>query len=548
MVIFVTILTVAVMGKRVIEIKAKNGAVYLYEDVSYWDKEKGYSTHKRTCIGKKGPDGKSVYNKYHRNREKIHALSCEVKKSNEVSNTTFVGETMILDMVMQDTGVSRVLAESFGENDSRKILSLSYYQICRGKALSNAEDWLDQRGLGNLGLSSQRVSELLERLKEDKINTFFKRWAGEHAEKGNQLFDLTSVSTYGKRNPYAEYGYNRDGENLEQINLALLTSCGSGLPMWYQVLPGSMSDKVILDQVLSMMKKMDVPRFTFVGDRGFYSEYNLELLSHGGYKFTIPVPSNVGWQKKLIAEHRDTLVRPGNLIEENGSIMYGKTIYKTTTVHGRTWYHVYFDPARKDKVIASFMQKLKALKDELEDDKNLVESHGAMYDRYFIVKNTPVRGRSVNYNDEAIQEYINSDSCYWVLISTSAKTAAQALEQYRERNGVELYFDDEKNLLDLRRLKNHNEQTIKGKVFVTFVSLIILARLRKMVDQVDKKKRKYWSEHDMLRKVETYAKVHFEGKYKDVFTTPTSAQRLVFDIFGISYSFKGKDNTSVSEQ
>jgi transposase len=240
-------------------------------------------------------------------------------------------------------------------------------------------------------------------------------------------------------------------------------------------------------------------------------------------------------------------VHPGNLIEDNESIMYGKTIYKTTPVHGRTWYHVYFDPARKDKVIASFMQKLRALKDELEDDK-LVESHRALYERYFIVKETPVRGRSVNYNDEAIQEFINSDSCYWVLISTSAKTAAQALEEYRERNGVELYFDDEKNLLDLRRLKNHNEQTIKGKIFVTFVSLIILARLRKMVDQVDKKKRKYWSEHDMLRKVETYAKVHFEGKYKDVYTTPTSAQRLVFDIFGIPYTFKGKVSTSEGEQ
>jgi hypothetical protein len=58
---------------------------------------------------------------------------------------------------------------------------------------------------------------------------------------------------------------------------------------------------------------------------------------------------------------------------------------------------------------------------------------------------------------EQIQEFINSDSCYWVLISTAAKTASTALEQYRERNGVELYFDDEKNLLDLKRLKNHNE-------------------------------------------------------------------------------------------
>jgi len=534
------------MGKRVIEIKSKNGTVYLYEDESYWDKEKGYSTHKRTCIGKKGADGEAVYNTYYRNREKMHQLAAEVKKPNEVSNTTFIGETMILDKVTRDIRVSRVLTGSFGEDDARKVIALSYYQLCRGKALSNAEDWLDQRGLGKLGLSSQRVSELLERLKQDKVNTFFQLWAGEHAEKGSRLFDLTSVSTYGKRNPYAEYGYNRDGEHLEQINLALLTSCQSGLPMWYQMLPGSMSDKVILEQVLSMMKKMEVPRFTFVGDRGFYSDYNLELLSREGYKFTIPVPSNVAWQKKLIAEHRDTLVRPGNLIEEEGSIMYGKTIYKTTLAHGRTWYHLYFDPARKDKAIASFMQKLRALKDELEADK-LVESHRTVYERYFIVKETPVRGRSVIYNDEAIQEFINSDSCYWVLISTSAKTAAQALEEYRERNGVELYFDDEKNLLDLRRLKNHNEQTVKGKIFVTFISLIILARLRKMVGQIDRKKRKHWSEQDMLRKVETYARVHFEGKYKDVYSTPTAAQRLVFDLLEIPYTFKGKESTSGRE-
>ena len=538
------------MGKKIIEIKAKNGTVYLYEDRSYWNKEKGYSTHDRIGIGKKGPNGKPVYNKRYKMREKIQALTSEVKTATTsprmISSTTFVGERLILDKASGETKVARFLEESFGERDGHKIMALAYYQICRGKALSNAEDWLEQRGFGNLGLSSQRVSELLERLHQDKINTFFKSWACKHSKGGNLLFDLTSVSTYGKRNAYAEYGYNRDGENLEQINLTLLTSCGSGLPIWYQMLPGSMSDRVILDNVFSMMKKMEVPKFTFVGDRGFYSEHNLNLLSANGYKFTIPVPSNVGWQKALIAEHRDTLVRPDRLIEENGIIIYGKTVYKTTN-HGRTWHHIYFDPARKDKVIASFMQKIRGLKDELEAG-DLIESHKNLYDRYFIVKETPVRGRKVNYNDEAIQEFINSDSCYWVLISTSAKTASEALKQYRERNGVELYFDDEKNLLDLRRLKNHNDQTIRGKVFVTFVSLIILAHLRKTVDAVDKKKRKYWSEHDILRKVETYAAIRFEGKYKDVYSTPTASQRLIFDIFHIPYAFKGEDNSKSKEK
>lgn len=84
------------------------------------------------------------------------------------------------------------------------------------------------------------------------------------------------------------------------------------------------------------MKKMEVPRFTFVGDRGFYSERNLKLLSGNGYKFTIPVPSNILWQKQLIADHRDTRVHPDHLLQERECIMYGKTVYKTTDL-GRTW-------------------------------------------------------------------------------------------------------------------------------------------------------------------------------------------------------------------
>lgn len=100
----------------------------------------------------------------------------------------------------------------------------------------------------------------------------------------------------------------------------------------------------------------------------------------------------------------------------------------------------------------------------------------------------------------------------------------------------------------MKRLKNHNEQTVKGKIFLTFVSLIILAQQRKMISAVEHKKRKYWSEHVMLRKVETYAKDHFEDKYKDVYTTPTAAQRLVFDIFDIPYNYKGENSAAKNNE
>lgn len=525
---------------KVIKIKGKNGTVYLYEDKSYWDKERGYSTHKRKCIGRLGEDGNPVYNDFYRDREKMQALERRVADAELASTTTLMGQRLVLDKQAGATGVDKVLEKAYGKEDASRILALAYYDICRGKAFSRSGQWLEDRGFGGLGLTTQRISELLSRAgRQDSVNTFLKAWVGARNDGGNLLFDITSVSTYGKSNPYAEYGYNRDGERLEQVNLALLSSCGSGLPLWYKELKGSMSDKAVLGEVLDELDKLDAGRFTFVGDRGFFTSDNLRNLTAHGIKFLVPIPSSAKLGRELVAERRDGLVSPANVIRmDDGSVIYGETVFRKTE-HGRTWFHVFFDPVRKDKVTAGFMEKLAACMDELAAGKEY-EAHRGLYDRYFVVKETPKRGRRVVYNDAALKEYLDSDSCYWVLMGTGKRTAAEALSEYRKRNGVELSFDDVKNLLDLNRLRNHSDATIRGKIFVNFIALILLSSLRRTVDAIPPKDRKYWSESDMLDKVETYSRVHFEGKYKDVFTTPTKTQRLVFDLLGIKYVYKGE--------
>ena len=97
------------MGKRVIEIKSKSGTIYLYEDESYWDKERGYSTHKRTCIGKKGSDGSPIYNTYYKTREEMRQMGERAKKPVRVSRTTLVGERMVFDKTIRNTSIFRIL-------------------------------------------------------------------------------------------------------------------------------------------------------------------------------------------------------------------------------------------------------------------------------------------------------------------------------------------------------------------------------------------------------------------------------------------------------
>jgi len=531
------------MNKKVIQVKRPNGAVYLYEDHSYWDKERRYSTHKRKCIGKLDADGKPVYNEFYRTRERMASLEQSVTRTTPVSSTTLEGQRLVLEKEAKKINIRKVLEATLGKNDSDKIMALAYYLICRGKSLSRSTQWLEDRGFGDLKLTSQRISEVLGSLSDDRINTFFKEWIGNQNDtKKNYLFDITSVSTYGKDNPWAEYGYNRDRENLEQINLSMLTSCISGLPLWYDVLPGSMSDVAVMDATLGKLKKLDTGAFVFCGDRGFFSDRNLKILTDRGIRFTIPVPSSRKIGRELIKENRDSMIHPSFFIDGENTKVYGKTVFRKTE-HGRTWYHIYFDPARKDMIQASFMLKLRKCKDELESG-NTVESHKSIYDEYFIVKDTPKRGLKVSYNDEALNEYLNNDSCWWVLMSTAEKNAAKALESYRKRGEVELSFDDMKNLLDLNRLRNHNEHTVKGKIFVNFIALAILSRLRRTIDAIPAKDRMYMSETDVLDRVETYTRVHFDGKYKDVWSTPTKTQRLIFDKLGIKYEYKGEEANS----
>lgn len=65
----------------------KNGVTYLYEDHAFWNKEKKRGEHKRTCIGKIGPDGKEQFNERYRSRIQDDGPSvCDTKEIPKMIN------------------------------------------------------------------------------------------------------------------------------------------------------------------------------------------------------------------------------------------------------------------------------------------------------------------------------------------------------------------------------------------------------------------------------------------------------------------------------
>ena len=176
---------------NIIKIKAKNGTTYVYEDYSYWDKERGYSTHKRRSIGKLLEDGSIAYNKRYLERgsepgtelpppspsSAMGEMPQETPSSAEppsdtpaVSYTVRTGQKMILDKVCSETDIRKSLLDAFPREETDAILALAYCTVCRGKAFSRSEGWLEARGYADLGLTSQRVSELLASITDDRQN------------------------------------------------------------------------------------------------------------------------------------------------------------------------------------------------------------------------------------------------------------------------------------------------------------------------------------------------------------------------------------------
>lgn len=156
---------------------------------------------------------------------------------------------------------------------------MAFYLVCRGEALSHFPEWAKTHRNPSGGmLTTQRISELLVSLDEDGRQTFLAAWLKHRSESEYLCFDITSISSYSALNEHVKYGYNRDGEDLPQINLALLFGQKSMLPVYYRELPGNISDVRTLKHLLDTFSKLGMPKVHLVMDRGFYSTTNVDDL------------------------------------------------------------------------------------------------------------------------------------------------------------------------------------------------------------------------------------------------------------------------------
>jgi len=508
----------------------KTGAVYRYSVESYWDKDKKAPRNRQVYLGKVDPETGELIPAKRRKK-----TTDKQKSPNTTVTARVAGSFMLLEQITHKLGLNKLLNKCFGD-EAPMLQSLVYFLVQKGLPLSRIENW-SQSTLHpeNDLISSQRVSELLRKITEDERQRFFSLWMNQILETDYLCYDITSISSYARHNEYVHWGYNRDGDSLEQINLAMLFGQKTRLPVYHRRLPGNISDVSTLKTTVKSLDFLGADLMHLILDRGFYSKANIDQLYKQKHKFTIAAPSGRKWIENIIDEHVDAIASPQNYLSLNDdeALYAGTTLHKWGANNHRLYVHVYYSAERAASHYDAFTRKLLALKQELESDK-LIEDHTKLYERFFIIKKTPKRGRQVAFNDEAIQRYRKRYAGFFCILSNKLKQAEETLEVYRAKDVVENCFDDLKNHLDMKRLRVHSAEAMDTRLFLQFLALIYVSQIRQTIKDNDKLK--YLSVRDIMEQMETLSQIKYAGRYGKLLTETTPLQRKILDAFDVTYS------------
>jgi hypothetical protein len=507
----------------------KTGATYVYSVESYWDKEKKQSRNKQVCLGKlDNKTGEIIPS----GRKKRGAKRAAAASADGVTATTkVIGPHLIVSKIARDTGLAEVVRKSFGAGAGDFALSLAYFEAQKGLPLSRSEGWGESHEHPCGGpIASQRVSDFLAAMGDDMQSRFFSLWMDKMSENDCFCYDITSVSSYSEGNAYVRRGYNRDGEHLPQINLAVLYGQTSGLPAYLRTLPGSISDVATLKTTIKSLDFIGQTKLTFVLDRGFYSESNVGEMFKSRYHFILsPITSRV-WVRKIIDAHFEEIKHPLNYRK----MPHNETLFMTTHLHNwggrRCYLHIYYNAQKAAADYDGFTSSLLDMREDLLSG-NPDESKDELYKEFFVVKETPKRGRQVDFNETAIEKHRNRYAGFFCLLTTEKMEPENALAIYRNKDVVENCFDDLKNGLDMKRLRIHSSEAMRARLLIQFLSLVIISRMRAVIK--NDKKLKSMTVREVLEAMETVVMIKYSGRYGKLITETGPLQRDIMTAFGV---------------
>lgn len=499
----------------------------------------------------------------------------EVQSVINTAQAIFYGPELVFGAITKTYHIDACLKEAFSQEIASDIMSIAWYIASEGSTLINSDVWLDffENPRGG-GMTSQEITRLLDKVTYDGMMTFYKYWlaqttAGKKKEtvKDQVLYDLTSISYYGSDVHTADWGYNRDNEHLPQVNYALLCMRTTGMPLFAWPLTGSVSDMRTLENTLQFLEKLNFKPNCLMMDRGFASRSNITYMLKKKYTFLQALKVNAEWIHTMIDIGETVRLRPDSMIKKEERVYYASTTPVWWTVLKRTKgknigkeeirvfqrgdkktidpsngfgvvsrfacsFHALFCQDLVGSQYDRFMEKLRDEHTRLVSDES-AEVAKELKDYFTIERKKYARHRSVDFNMEAVKGYKNKYAGYICFLTNDASvtTAKQALSEYSTRDYIEKDFDEMKNELDMKRIRVHTDDRMRGRLFIQFIAEIYMREIRLRLHESEECRK--MTRKQIFSNIKGIYKVKFKGKYRDVQPELSKSQREVLNALNI---------------
>lgn len=449
--------------------KSRTGVPYVYHIGKGYRNEHGKPTSKKILIGKLNPISKKLIpNKRYFELYPDEPIRVQTA-ADQVQCIQDFGHYYLLDAIANQYQLPRILNNIFGEQ-SDDILLLAIYTAIEGNVAYYCEDWCENTfTFTQRRLTTQMISRLLQSITEEKKQAFFKAWRYAQAPHEYLAYDVTSISSYSQSHDYMEYGYNRDHESLPQINLAMFYGEESRLPIYYASYPGSIPDKTHFAYMMKEAKRMGMQKTKFVMDGGFYTEKNVDLLLTQQHTFIMGIPSHMKICIKLRKENKSVITKAQYRLQTHNIQAMRFPCYEYRCP---TYIHMFYSSEKASLQESNFYQYLDKLEKALKEGET-----PKGYETYFHCEKKQNDSFEVSRNFDAIDEKLASFGYFFILTSDEALHSSDVISIYRNKDVIEKNFDNLKNAVDAKRLRTHSLQATEGKLFISFLALILRSHL-----------------------------------------------------------------------
>ena len=439
-----------------IRYKTIGGKEYAYEITSYWDKEGKRPRQRSRYLGVVVDREKGIYvNPYKTSSEKLIL---------DFGDSYFL--VRFMESNMKDL-YSYLLANG--------LLPLVLFRLTNRSGMSHAQPWYEgnvARYLACGSLSSQKISELLSKIgDEGNVRKFFQNYLKASAE--GVAIDTTALPNQIDLD-LTQWGYSSDKVD-EELKLILVIDRSARAPLYFRYVPGGIVDVSMLTTTVRELQEMRLRVGLTVLDAGFFSEENISLLASEGIDFLIRVPANRSLYRELM-ESVEKIEEPEN------AVIYGERALfiseREFSFAGRkVFLYLVLDPERRGRELRRYI---------------------------------------VNHRKEASKFAIRRKG-YMVLMSSVQISREELIPLYYTRQFAEKAFSYSKDDLAILPLRVHGEETLRGYLFLIFISLIVYMKLQNCMGSVS-------LSLDILRNLKCKVFEH-----SIVIQEPTRDQKELFD-------------------